>query len=163
VPLALQSPFNTNAPNAQPLSGSSVNNAASFTMPRANIAFFEKVAYAGAFSAVEDWSCGWAKYEVLNTNCTVDSPEIPFNVEGIKISPNIATEFINFAAQFKTSCDLSVDILALNGQVAAQLCNENVAAGAFARTLSVQHLQPGFYLVRVRAGTSLHTEKLFIK
>ena len=162
-PLALQSPFNISDPNAQPLSGSSVNNAASFTMPRANISFFEKVTYIGAFSAVEDWSCGWAKYEVLNTNCTVSSPEIPSIVDDIKISPNIATEYINFAAQFKTSCDLSIDIVALNGQVAAQLCNENVAAGAFTRALSVQHLQPGFYLVRVRAGATLHTEKLVIR
>ncbi|MBE9585390.1 hypothetical protein IM792_13115 [Mucilaginibacter sp. JRF] len=48
-------------PNFTQLSTSAALTGAAFTHAKANVAFFDKVAYKGAFGT-EDWSTGWAHY-----------------------------------------------------------------------------------------------------
>jgi hypothetical protein len=57
---SLTNPFNLTAPNALPTSGAAALSGATFTGVQAD-AFFDKVAYKGAFGAT-NWTSGWANF-----------------------------------------------------------------------------------------------------
>lgn len=88
----LVDPFNLNAPNPLPNWNSPVLRAASFSDARLRPAFFNPVAYTGAFGA-QDWTCPWARFPGLPANrCFTathgaDMPDI-----GIKITPSVANQ-----------------------------------------------------------------------
>ena len=162
APFALSSPFDPNTPNAQPTLGSSVNDGAAFTSPRANHPFFEQVSYLGAFEPTEDWSCGWAKFQVLNTNCTVSTEAIPSPLQDLKVFPTIAPQEFQLQLQLTEPSSLSVDLFNLSGALIGNLLQEQSLQGAHSWTFPTEQLPNGFYLLVVRAGNSLHTQKLVI-
>ena len=162
-PLSLQSPFNVPDPNAQPLPGSTVNNSASFDASRANVSFFEKITYVGAFNHIEDWSCGWAKFEILNTNCTVDNEEPALlAAHEIVLTPTVATQQIVLSGNLDQSTDFSVGVYALNGQFLGDLGKKTLVSGNFSETYSVEHLSAGAYVLQIRVGNGIVAKKLII-
>lgn len=58
--MKLTDPFNNAAPNLQPAAGSPALTGALFDLSALNDAFFDKVAYKGAFDGTTDWTAGWA-------------------------------------------------------------------------------------------------------
>jgi hypothetical protein len=62
--LKLGDPFNNAAPNLKPTSGSPLLTGALFDFGTLTDAFFEKVAYRGAFDGTTDWTTGWAKWGI---------------------------------------------------------------------------------------------------
>ena len=60
--LKLGDPFNNAAPNLKPTSGSPMLTGALFDFGGLTDAFFEKVAYKGAFDGTTDWTTGWAAW-----------------------------------------------------------------------------------------------------
>lgn len=160
--LALQAPFNVADPNAQPLSSSVLNNSASFTAVRANVPFFEKVSWLGAFNTTDDWTCGWAKFEELNTNCTMtvgeDTP-VALDQE-VAIAPNVTANTVMLSVNLLQKTECTVEIFNLNGQSVGVLLQETVGTGVFERPLSVAHLSAGMYTVSVRLGQAVFVRKL---
>lgn len=57
--LKLNDPFNNAAPNLQPAAGSPLLTGALFDLTNLGDAFFEKVAYKGAFDGTTDWTAQW--------------------------------------------------------------------------------------------------------
>jgi hypothetical protein len=160
-PLALQSPFNLPNPNAQPLNNSVVNSAADFSADRANVPFFEKVAYIGAFSTMEDWTCGWAKFEDINTNCSVDAGDLPAAAPQIELWPTVAQRTVQIKATFERPTPLQIDIFALNGQALGTLYQSNINTGNLSETLEIGHLPDGMYFLRITTDYSITTERIF--
>ncbi len=161
-PLALQAPFNLPDPNAQPLNSSVVNSAALFEANRANIPFFEKVAYAGAFSTVEDWTCGWAKFESLNTNCSVDVNDPTTAAIQLDVWPSVAQQAVQLVGQLEQSTPIQVEIFALNGQSMGTIYQSNAAVGAFTESFEIGHLPDGMFFLKITGNGAILTKK-FIK
>ncbi len=159
--LALQAPFNLPDPNAQPLNSSVVNSAASFAADRANIAFFEKVAYAGAFSTVEDWTCGWAKFENLNTNCTVDVGDLSTGAVQLDLWPTVAQQTVQLVGQLEKAIPIHIEVFAHNGQSMGTIYHSNATAGPLAESLEIGHLPDGMFFMKITAGTTVLTKKVF--
>jgi len=162
APFALSSPFDPNIPNAQPTLGSSVNDGASFSSPRATHPFFEPVSYLGAFGPTDDWSCGWAKFQVLNTNCTVSTEAIPSPLQDLQVAPTITNHSFQLQLQLTEPTDLSVELYSLSGALVEQLLQAPQLQGNYSWTFPTHALSNGFYLVAVRAGSHFQTKKLII-
>lgn len=164
----LNNPFNLDLPNAQPTAGSPVLGAGAFTSARINTAFFDKVDYIGAFSglgAASDWTCGWAKFLVLNTDCipgTVSTKDIAAFASDIKLYPTMSSDRATLEINLVQATDLQVDILSLDGQYYGQQVNEKAAAGQQSYNLSTSQLPAGFYFVRIQAGEAITAEKLIV-
>jgi hypothetical protein len=58
--LKLTDPFNNTAPNLQPQAGSPLLTGALFDFGTLGNAYFDKVAYKGAFDGTANWTTGWA-------------------------------------------------------------------------------------------------------
>ena len=165
----LSDPFTLNAPNAQPTSGSPVAGAASFTAPRINKPFFDKVDYVGAFAGINgtasDWTCGWAKYLTLHTDCfagSVGTKDIANYASDIKLYPTMTSDQATLEINLLASVDLQVDIFGLDGQYYGQQVNEKAAAGQQTFSLTTSQLAAGFYFVRIQAGDAVTAEKLIV-
>lgn len=160
-PLALMAPFNPNDPNAQPSTSSPANNAAAFEAPRLNNGFFEVVNYIGALSSTNDWTCGWVKFETLNTNCTSSTSDAERVVTDLQLRPNATSDQTVVTFSLAESADLSVEVYNLEGQLLRQAVRVLKApVGNQSYTLTVNDLAPGLYFVRVQAGAAARVEKL---
>jgi hypothetical protein len=162
APLGLVAPFNLNDPNAQPNSNSTIATGASFTPQRANISFFEKVNYIGAFSTIEDWSCGWAKFQSLNTDCSVGSEEPATAITAAKVSPTIADQSFVLELTLATASDISVELYDMNGRYFGQPIVEKNVSGDQSWTIATSQLTAGFYFVKISAGGGVRTEKVIV-
>ena len=164
----LQDAFNLDAPNAQPTltSPAVLPSAASFTSARVNKPFFDKVTYAGAFngSKAGDWTCGWAKFKTLNTNCffTSGTQDADKSITELRLYPTVANDQVTLELNLVNSADLRVDVYGINGQYFGQVVNEKAPAGEQAYRINVANLTAGFYFFRVQAGAAVKTEKLII-
>jgi hypothetical protein len=162
----LQNVYNLDIPNAQPTGISSALGASSFTAPRVNKAFFDKVTYVGAFggggTAVSDWTCGWAKYKDLNTSCLVETKDVAQFISAVKLYPTVANDQATLEISLTTAADLVVEIYGLNGQYFGQQINEKAAAGNQVYSINTSNLAQGFYFVRIQAGNAVKTEKLVV-
>lgn len=162
APLGLIAPFNLDDPNAQPNSNSTIATGASFTPLRANISYFEKINYIGAFSTTEDWSCGWAKFANLNTDCTVDNEEAISPLLSAKISPTIVNESFTLALTLETAADVAVEIYDLNGRYFGRPVAEKSVSGSKTWSVATHELNSGFYFVKINAGGAIHTERVMV-
>lgn len=164
----LNDPFTLDFPNAQPNFGSPVVGAAAFTAARINKPFFDKVDFVGAFSgigAASDWTCGWSKFQDLNTNCfagTVGTKDIAAFASDIKLYPTMTSDRATLELNLLNAADMQVDIFGLDGQYFGQQVNENVAAGQQSFTLNTNQLAAGFYFVRIQVGEAVTAEKLIV-
>lgn len=165
----LVDPFNLDFPNAQPVSGSPVAGMGAFTAARVNKPFFDKVNYIGAFSGVgggaSDWTCGWAKFLDLNTNCfagSVGTKDIATVATDIKVYPTVVNDRATLEINLLESANLQVDIFGLDGQYYGQQVNENASSGQQTFTLTTNQLPNGFYFVRIQVGEAVATEKLIV-
>jgi hypothetical protein len=165
----LVDPFNLDFPNAQPLSGSPVANAAAFTAARINKPFFDKVDYIGAFSGVgggtSDWTCGWAKFLDLNTNCfagTLSANDITAYASDLKVYPTMTSDRATLEMNLFDAADVQVDIFGLDGQYYGQQVNEKASAGQQTFSLTTSQLSAGFYFVRIQIGDAVTAEKLIV-
>ena len=165
----LRDPFTIDAPNAQPAFGSPVSGAGAFTAPRINKPFFDKVNYVGAFAGVNgtasDWTCGWAKYLVLNTDCfagSVGTKDIAAYASDIKLYPTMTSDQATLEINLLSSVELQVDIFGIDGQYYGQQVNEKAAAGQQTFSLTTSQLSAGFYFVRIQAGDAVTAEKLIV-
>lgn len=165
----LVDPFNLDFPNAQPLSGSPVANAAAFTAARINKPFFDKVDYIGAFSGVgggtSDWTCGWAKFLDLNTNCfagTLSANDITAYASDLKVYPTMTSDRATLEMNLFDAADVQVDIFGMDGQYYGQQVNEKASAGQQTFSLTTSQLSAGFYFVRIQIGDAVTAEKLIV-
>ncbi len=158
----LQDAYNLDVPNAQPEGTSPARNAASFTAPRINNAFFDNVSYIGAFGGTTDWTCGWAKFQSLNVACLTETKDIAAFMSGVKVSPTVAQEQVTLEMNMVQSAELNVSVYDMSGRFFGQLLNERVAQGEQRFILNTADLKDGFYFLRIQAGTSVKTEKLMI-
>lgn len=165
----LVDPTNLDFPNAQPLSGSPVANAAAFTAARINKPFFDKVDYIGAFSGVgggtSDWTCGWAKFLDLNTSCfagTLSANDITVYASDLKVYPTITSDRATLEMNLFDAADVQVDIFGMDGQYYGQQVNEKASAGQQTFSLTTSQLSAGFYFVRIQIGDAVTAEKLIV-
>ena len=158
----LQDPFNLDAPNASPTFASPALNAASFTSARVNTPFFEQVSYSGAFSGLEDWTQGWAKFLELNVDGLTETKDVERYISKVKMFPTIANDFVTLELELTNAADLSVEVYGLNGQYFGQQINQKAVSGEQTFTLNTSNLPIGFYLVRIQAGNAVKTEKLIV-
>ncbi len=158
----LQDPFNLDAPNASPTFASPALGAASFTSARINTPFFEQVSYAGAFSGLEDWTQGWAKFLELNIDGLTETKNVEQYISKVKLFPTIANDQVTLQMELASAVDLSVGIFGLNGQYFGEQITEKSVAGEQTFTLNTTSLPMGFYLVRIQAGNAVKTEKLIV-
>ncbi|MBC7775499.1 MAG: T9SS type A sorting domain-containing protein [Phycisphaerae bacterium] len=165
----LSDPFNLDYPNAQPTFGSPVAGMGAFTAPRINKPFFDKVNYIGAFSGVNginsDWTCLWAKYLTLNTDCfkgSVGTKDIAAFASDIKLYPTMTSDRATLEMNLVNAADLQVDIIGLDGQYFGQQVNEKASAGQQSFTLTTSQLPVGFYFVRIQVGDAVTAEKLIV-
>lgn len=159
---ALAAPFNLGDPDAMPMPGSPVITGAAFTAPRVNTAFFEKVNYLGAFGALEDWSCGWARFEALNTNCTVDADEPYAVIAGLSLRPTVAQQEVQLFVQLRETADVSVEIYHLSGRYMGRPVDMPRVSGEQTWTISIGELPNGIYLLRIQAGGAIRTERVVV-
>jgi Secretion system C-terminal sorting domain len=162
APLGLVAPFNLEDPNAQPQSNSTIATGASFTPQRASGSFFEKVAYIGAFSTIEDWSCGWAKFANLNTDCTVGSDEAVQPFTATKISPTVADQSFVLEVALTTPSDITVELFDLNGRYYGRPVTQKNVSGNGVWTIATSQLNNGFYFVKISAGNTVRTERVMV-
>jgi hypothetical protein len=162
-------PFNLDAPNAQLAFNSPAAGTASFTAARINKPFFDKGTYVGAFAGVNggnsDWTCGWAKFLDLNTNCfagSVGTKDIATVATDIKVYPTVVNDRATLEINLLESANLQVDIFGLDGQYYGQQVNENASSGQQTFTLTTNQLPNGFYFVRIQVGEAVATEKLIV-
>ncbi|MCC6459825.1 MAG: T9SS type A sorting domain-containing protein [Saprospiraceae bacterium] len=162
--VALQDPYDLDFPNAQPtgLSPAVAAGAAAFTAARVNKPFFDKVAFVGAFSGNDDWTCGWAKFLELNASCLVETKDVEQYISQVKLFPTLVNDHATLQVTLPQSADLTVELYNLEGQYFGQPVQEQAAAGEQTYTLSTANLPAGFYFVRIQAGPAVATEKMIV-
>jgi Secretion system C-terminal sorting domain len=160
----LQDGFNLDAPNFQPtgVSPAIAPGAASFASPRIANAFFTPTTYIGAFDGTSDWTCGWAKFLVLNTDCFVDTDEKTSQIGSVRLMPTIANDQTTLEINLVQGADLQVEIYNLSGQFIRTAVNQRGVEGVQQFTLNTTDLTGGFYFVRVQAGTSVQVAKMIV-
>jgi hypothetical protein len=158
----LQDGFNLNNPNAQPtgLSPALVPGNAAFTAPR--LAGFEVVDYVGAFDGVTDWTCQWAKFATLHTDCFVDVQDVEKTLGGVRLYPTVANQQTTLEVDLTKNADLYVEIYDLSGRYMGQQVATNGVAGKQYFTLNTSDMTPGFYFVRVQAGNAQQVVKMIV-
>jgi hypothetical protein len=158
----LQDPFNLDNPNAQPtgLSPALVPGNAAFTAPR--LAGFEVVDYVGAFDGVNDWTCQWAKFAVLLTDCFIDLQDVEMTLGGVRLYPTVANQQTTLEVDLTRNADLYVEIYDLSGCYMGPQVTTNGIAGKQYFTLNTSDMTPGFYFVRVQAGTAQQVVKMIV-
>jgi hypothetical protein len=158
----LQDPYDLDAPNAQPTFNSPALGSAAFTSARINTPFFDKVTYAGAFDGQSDWTCGWARFLEVNSDCLVNTEDADVQISTVKLFPTIANDQVTLQLELANSADLMVEIYDLKGRYHGQQINEKGVSGIQQFTLQTAQLPVGFYLVRIQSGAAVKTEKMIV-
>jgi hypothetical protein len=160
----LVDPFNLVLPNAAPEGNSPALQAAAFTAARVNQPFFDKVDFLGAFDSNTDWTCGWARFETVNTNCfLVGTKDADKFITGLKLYPTVTSTQAILDLNLTAAADLSVALFGLDGQFHGQPVQTQASAGEQTYSLNVGHLPAGMYLVRIQAGQAVKTRKLVVE
>ncbi len=162
--VALQDPYNLDAPNAQPTFSSPAlaAGAASFTSARINKPFFDKVNFVGAFDGSDDWTCTWAKFLDINNSCLVNTKDADQYINSVKLFPTVTSEQATLRFTLVQNADVSVELYGMDGQFFGQQINEKAFAGEQNYTIQTSTLPAGFYFVRIQAGAAVQTEKMIV-
>ena len=118
--------------------------------------------YIGAFSTTEDWSCGWAKFQNLNTDCVVGSEEPATVITAAKISPTIADQSFVLELSLEKASDISVELYDMSGKYFGRPVTEKNVSGTKSWTIATDQLKAGFYFVKIGAGSGVRTEKVMV-
>jgi hypothetical protein len=159
----LMAPFNFANPDPQPTSGAAVNSAAQYESARLQVPFFHPSPYIGALSPTEDWTCGWAKFAALNTNCTSATHDADQWVSPLQLRPNLTADRSTLTFDLRQSTDVSIEVYDLGGRLQQQVQpTHRLTAGTQTFELSASELPEGMYFVRVQAGAAVQVEKLLV-
>ncbi|MCC7245652.1 MAG: T9SS type A sorting domain-containing protein [Saprospiraceae bacterium] len=159
----LTNPFNLDAPNAFPLSGSPALSGAAFSAARLSNAFFTPTTYIGAFGGVNtDWTCRWAKFLTVSTACTTDTDEANSNITEAQLLPTVVSDEATLNLSLAQSADVRIDLLGLNGQYLGQLSSINGFSGEQSVGIHVAQFDNGLYFLRIQAGAAVKVVKMIV-
>ncbi len=92
------------------------------------------------------------------TSTTAVSPE----TFSFGVSPNPAANLTTVNFELGTREDVTIDIYNVVGSLVSQANLGNTTVGSHAQTLDINNLSPGIYLVSLRAGDKVATQKLVV-
>ncbi|MBX7240964.1 MAG: C10 family peptidase [Bacteroidia bacterium] len=81
------------------------------------------------------------------------------NAVDFKAYPNPARDNVTLSLNIAESRNVTWTMLNLNGQIIAQQA-ENAEAGEFSRTISLENYPAGLYILTVKSGDELYSEKI---
>jgi hypothetical protein len=159
----LADPFNYADPNAQPTGNSILLNSAKFNDPRLQEGFFQSVSYMGALANGQDWTCGWAKFAALNTNCVSSTGQVSA-LEEIQLTPTLVTSQALLTLKCPDPTDhLLIQTFDLEGRsVGTDQVIHRLDAGTHTFEISVSTLPSGLYWVRLQTERGFHVEKMMV-
>lgn len=140
-------------------------DAPDYTAADLSPAFFDELAYRGAFGST-DWTNGWTEWDAQNVEyCDEERMGRSNNENGqLRLSPNPAAG--RTIAYFETNTDGIVTVSvasALDGKVMIHLPKEQMIAGAHEVTIHTSGLRTGVYIVRVVAGDQVLQQHLLVQ
>jgi hypothetical protein len=160
----LQNPFDFANPDPQPTPNSTLNNHATFNYTRLQHSFFQQVPYSGALATGQDWTCGWVRYEALNTDCISTVFAGSPGVQSLLVAPTLTNQYFNITLTLDQPTDLQVLAYSTDGRV-HQTCvqRHRTSAGEHQIEVSVAGWPAGVYLLSVEANGIREVRKIVVQ
>ncbi|MEI6853663.1 MAG: T9SS type A sorting domain-containing protein, partial [Bacteroidota bacterium] len=160
--LQITDPFNYNAPNFLPLTGSPVLGKALWTNPRlASDPFFDKVTYAGPMGTT-DWTSPWANWDPQHALYALSVNENALAVDRVNVYPNPASGSTSVDFNLTNDEKVKIEVIDLSGRTIMEIQNGSLSSGQQHITFDASSLPTGAYFVRISVASSATSKKLFI-
>lgn len=163
--LMLTNPFDYNAPNFKPNTGSPLLTGASFTDTK--LTGFETVTYRGAFGA-DDWTATWSNFRPDTSAYLYGYGVSPaglsnhtFNSLQMEVYPNPASSMVQVEFPLKQSVEVNVRIMDLTGKVVFHQSQKGMQ-GSNVMSIPVSDISNGTYFIQVQAAQYSGIQKITI-
>lgn len=105
-------------------------------------------------------------HKAVDTTTFVNEKNV--NIEALNIYPNPFYSVINFKFYLKKTCQITIAIYSLNGELIKTIIDEEKSPGYYhykwnGKNTSGNMLDKGIYLVRVKAGSSTISESVILQ
>ncbi|MCS6916465.1 MAG: T9SS type A sorting domain-containing protein [Chitinophagales bacterium] len=158
--LGLKDPFNLSNPNPLPADTSLLLSGADFSLAALADPFFTPVSYRGAFGN-DNWTAGWAEWNPNNVPYTGLEPLTALTTMRLYPNPAVAQAVVEFSLSAPKPVHIYLTDAA--GRHVADVRCTTLGAGAHATAIDLNGLPAGSYLLVLRAGNSVNTQKLFVQ
>jgi hypothetical protein len=151
--------------NPLPTAGATYLTTAKFDIPVLTDAYFDKVAYRGAFGTTR-WDMPWAEYEPVNKDYkagTDVNDEITIDGLNIKITPVPANDYINVNYSLFNNEIVSLRIVDITGTVVSSLLNNvSQVSGYYSFNFTTNNINSGVYFLQIQTSNKIQSKIISI-